>query len=533
MIRRKTALVKNAREGWGGSRLDSQTHAEMFRTQTPTYFGMLDASIFSAAIDSQQINKRWVYLTEAQGNVYYTDPGQSRYSWRMMGKIEADARITRVDANLGTQPGKMKTEFKIYLDRGWFHEPILLKTDSDESPLLRIVGHPTQTSLGDWEYVCVLQTGSDATFIDPKYLQVNGRVIDAATSGGDELYEKYGGDYFANRFELESQIGYVSRKVEVTDKFIRMEKAGIPFSYSIKGAGGGTFADSKALGVGYTYQPGLADKTKAAEYKQGSFVTMAEARLGERLNEDKNNLMEFGQIETTTDWDKGRQITVGAGWRQIRRESPHYYEHSGDLTLYDIASRLEAVYNTVVAPGGPSVVLSTGKAGLAWFSRMVNAEAGFSPFILSGDFFIERNSDTGIHSNPLTWGFQFTRIKMANGLELVVMYDPSKDNTRLYREKVPGTDYTYESFTFDVVDLADVDGAPQMAKTRSNVAMVKESMKEEYFNVGNVYDIHTGAITNGGKVASTDKMAGIYRESSCALAIWDVSRVLSFVYKRA
>lgn len=530
MIRRKTALVKNARQGWGGSRLDSYTHAELFRDQSPEYFGMMDSLIFSSAINDERINKRWVYLTEAQGNVYYTSPGKSRYSWRMMGKIEADARITRVDANLGTQPGKMHNEFKIYLDRGWFHEPVLLKTDSDDAPLLRIVGHPVQTSIGDWEYTVKLQTGNEGTFINPSYLAVNNRVIDAATSGGDELYTKYGGDYFANRFELESQIGYVARKFEVTDKFIRMEMQGksAGMSYSI---GGKSFSDGGALGVGYTYQPGLADKTKAAEYKHGSFVSMAEARLGERIAEDKNMLMERGEMETTNDWDTGRPITVGAGWRQVRRESPHYYEHSGDMTLYDLYNRLANVYNSVTSVGGPTVHLSTGRGGLEWFSRMVNAEAGLSPFALQGDFFI-RNTTNSAHPNSLSWGAQFTEIKMTNGLTLVVSYDPCKDNDRYYREKVPGTDYTFESFTFDVVDLGDVDAAPAEARTRSNIAMVKESMKEEYYSVGNVYDIHTGAILNGGKASSTDKMCGIYRESSCGLAVWDVGRIFSAVYKR-
>lgn len=530
MIFRKSALVKNARAGWGGTRLDSYTHAELFRDQSPEYFGMVDSQLFSTAINDQRINKKWVFLTEAQGNVYYTSPGKSRYSWRMMGKIEADARITRVDANLGTQPGKMHNEFKIYLDRGWFHEPVLFKTDSDDAPLLRIIGHPIPTSFGDWEYTCKLQTSDEVTFIDPSYLQVNNRVIDASTSGGDELYEKYGGDYFANRFELESQIGYVNRKFEVTDKFIRMEMQGktAGMGYSI---GGQSYQDGAALGVGYTYQPGLADKTKATEYKHGNFISMAEARLGERLAEDKNMLMERGQLETTTDWETGRPITVGAGWRQVRKESPHYFEHSGDLSLYDLYNRLATIYNSVTGVGEPTVVLSTGRGGLEWFSRMVNAEAGLSPFVLAGDFFIRKTTNSA-HSNSLSWGSQFTEIRMTNGMTLVVMYDPSKDNDRYYREKVPGTNYTYESFTFDVVDLADVDGVPAEAKSRSNIAMVKESMKEEYYSVGNVYDIHTGAITNGGRASSTSKLCGIYRESSAGLAVFDVSKIFSAVYRR-
>lgn len=530
MIRRTTALVKNARAGWGGSRLDSYTHAELFRDQSPEYFGMIDSWIFSSTVNGDMVNKPWLWMTEAQGNVYYTQPGKSRYSWRMMGRIEADARITRVDANLGAQPGKMHTEFKIYLDRGWYQEPTLLKTDSDDAPLLRILGKPVQTSYGDYEYTVKLQTGSEATFIDPSYLAADRRVIDAATSAGDELWEKYAGDYFANRFELESQLGYVARGFEVTDKFIRMEMQGMnPGSYSI---GGKSFADGKALSVGYTYQPGLSDKTKAQEYKHGSFITMAEARLGERLAEDKNVLMDLGQLETTTDWESGRPITVGAGWKEVRRESPHYFEHSGDLTLYDLYNRLANVYNTVTGIGQPTVYLRAGRGGIEWFSRMVNAEAGLSPFVLMDTNFLYKTTNTAT-PRALGWGAQFTEILMTNGLKLVVVNDPTKDNPRYYREKVPGTDYNYESFTFDVIDLGDTEAAPAEARTRSNIAMVKESMKTEYFSVGNVYDIHTGAIQNGGRAASTSKLAGIYREDSCGLAVWDISRIFTAKYVHA
>ncbi len=529
MLRRRSAIEKVTRSGWGGSYADSFTHAQMFRTYGPTYFGMVDAQLFSSQIDSNIINKPWVWMTMAQGNHMTTEPGHTDYSWRLAEDVQADARITKKDSNLATYPGKGGIEFRIYLDRGWFHEPVLLKTDSHDAPLLRILGHPVQISANEWEYTVKLQTGDPNAWLDPKYLEAGRRIIDGGTSTADELNYKYGGDYFANMFELQSHIGYVGRKVEVTDKFIRLEMNGKSggMSYGISG-NGGTFTDGAAVGVGYVYQPGLTDKTKSKLVQQGSFVSMAEVRLGERILEDKNFMMEFGQTEVTVDPETGRPIKVAPGWRQVRKDG-HYFPHNGSLNLYDIYQKVQDLFTTRYGIGEPKVVMRTGKGGIEMFSQLVKAEAGLNPFTLLDSFFVSR-TNSEISPNALKYGAQFTEILMPNGITLTVMYDPTKDNPRYYPEKVPGTNYSYESFTFDVLDLGATDAAPAGARSRSNIAMVWEEAYEEYYMTSNVYDIFTGAKKNGEVVALQDKQAGIYRGSSCALAVWDTSRILSMPY---
>ena len=134
----------------------------------------------------------------------------------------------------------------------------MLKTESHDAPLLRIIGHPVQISANEWQYTVKLQDGNPSSFIDATYFEAGRRVIDGGTSTSDELNYKYGGDYFANVFELQSHIGYLGRKVEVTDKFIRLEMGGksAGLSYGISGRGG-SYSDGNAIGVGYVYQPCL------------------------------------------------------------------------------------------------------------------------------------------------------------------------------------------------------------------------------------------------------------------------------------
>jgi hypothetical protein len=529
MLRRRTAVEKVVRSGWGGTYFDSFSHARMFRDYGPTYFGMIDARLFSSDIESNIINRKWVWLTQAQGNIMSTQPGHTDYCWRLSEDVLTDLRITRVDPNLPAQPGKGNTEFFIYGDNGFFHEPVLLKTDSADAPLLRIIGKPVEVTPTEWRYTVKLQDGSPTSWIDSKWLQPNRRLIDGGTSTADELNYKYGGDTYGNVFELQSHIGYVGRKVELTDKFLRLEMDGKSsnMGYSISG-NGGSYSDGKAIGVGYIYQPALDDKTQTRTIPAGSFITMAEARLGERLAEDKNFMMEFGRAEVTVDPDTKRPLKVAPGWRQIRRDG-HYHPHNGSLTLYDIYERLQDVFTTRYYIGEPEVVLSTGKGGIEMFSRLVKEEAGLNPFTLVDSFFVSRTSSEAT-SNALKYGAQFTEILMPNGVSLKVMYDPTKDNPRYYPEKVPGTSYSYESFTFDIIDLGQTNAAPAAARSRSNISMVYEEAYEEYFMVSNVYDIYTGAKKSGENVGVLDKQMGIYRGSSCALAVWDTSRIMSMPF---
>ena len=528
MLRRRSALEKVARKGWGGSYLDSFTHAELFRSYGPTYFGMVDAQLFSSEIESNIINKPWVWLTAAQGNMMSTDPGKNDYCWRLAEDVEADARLTRGITGI-TYPGLGNSEFQIYLDRGWFHEPVLLKTESHDAPLLRIVGHPVQISANEWQYTVKLQDGNPSSFIDATYFEAGRRVIDGGTSTSDEMNYKYGGDYFANVFELQSHIGYLGRKVEVTDKFIRLEMGGksAGLSYGISGRGG-SYSDGNAIGVGYVYQPGLKDKTTSKKIPTGSFVTMAEARLSERINEDKNFMAEFGRNEVTVDPETGRPLKVAPGWRQLRKDG-HYRPHNGSLTLYNIYEKLQDVFTTRYSVGEPVVVLKTGKGGIEMFSRLVKEEAGLAPFTLVDSYFVGR-AESEITPNALKFGAQFTEVLMPNGITIKVMYDPTKDNPRYYPEKVPGTHYSYESFTFDCLDLGQTDAAPASATSRSNIVGVYEEAYEEYFMVSNVYDIYSGAKKNGENVAVLDKQAGIYRGTSFGINFWDMSRVLTMPY---
>ena len=67
---RKSALQVTEYKAFGGTFFDSISHAAMFRDEKAYDFGVMTAGLFSSTKMMGLTNKRWSYLTIAQGNVY-------------------------------------------------------------------------------------------------------------------------------------------------------------------------------------------------------------------------------------------------------------------------------------------------------------------------------------------------------------------------------------------------------------------------------------------------------------------------------
>lgn len=322
-MNRKTALQTVERHAFGGSYFDSITHAAMFRKYSPYNFGVKSAQLFTSELGSHLINKKFTYYTVAQGNVYMLPGGVDDYEWYLVADADVDFRATDLLVAANSQPGKGTLPFRIALDRDWLHEPVIIKTESDRLPLLRIIGHPTQLSANSWEYEVELQTSDPNAYIPVSYLQPGKRFIDVTTSVSDELNTKYGGDQYGEMFKLQSWTGNFARKAEFSDKFIRTEiacreegrKMPQNMGYSI---GSKVYKDG-AVGSGYVYQ----NKFKTSEnttIEAGVFVSKIEARLEERLQRDREMNAEFGQLEKGVDRDSSMVRKVAPGWRQLVRD---------------------------------------------------------------------------------------------------------------------------------------------------------------------------------------------------------------------
>lgn len=520
---RKSALVTHERTAWGGNYFDSFTHANMFRSYTPFNFGVKSAQLFSSEIGSDIVNKKFTYFTIAQKNAYTLPGGVDDYTWYLMADMDVEFRFTELLVDATAQVGKGNIPFKIALDRDWLSEPAVIKVANSNVPLLRILGHPTQRSANSWEYEVELQTGDPNIWMPAQYLQPGQPAIRVTSFVSDEMNTKYAPDQYGEMFKLYNWCANYANKAEFTDKFIRTEieakKKGVTAMGEYKV--GNTTMKGAAVSSGFVYQTSLINH-EGKSISKGTFISAIEARLEERTNHDREMAMEWGQLQKTVDRDSGRTIKIPAGWRSLVKDG-HYMEQNGSLTLNMLFEYLNNIFLTRKNFKDRKIKIAGGEGAIQFLSNLIFEE--YSSIVTVDTLFAQkRNDPNGYHANELQYGAQFTKILMTNGIEVEIMYDPTKDNRQLFPELAPGTQRTLESYSMDIFDFGVTDQTPQGANSE-NMCMVMQDGVESYFTVSNVYNFETGAEKSGGNVYSPSKELGIYKEMSGSLNIWDVSRV--------
>lgn len=509
---------------------DSKTWASMFRSYTPTHLGMMSANVFARQLNSEVIDKPFLYHSLGQGNYCTLPAGNPNYTWELGEDANTRFMIVDVDPNLGTTPGKNGEKIVFYLDRGGAHEPVVLTTESSQMAGIRILGQPVQEGERRFRYVGVIQDGDPNSFIDPSFLEVGKSLFDAYTSVSAELNYKRAGVTFGSSTVLSGVTGKVARKIEFTDRFIKLEiaarKSGnVPNdTYNFAGKKYNT-----AIGAGYVIHEKVSGKVGLKErINQGHFIHMADAILEDRINMDLEMMAVKGRMEKTNDVDTNYEITVAAGWLQKSKDG-NYFQNSGSLTIGDLYQKIKVLTNLSNSFSNRTFLIKTGSDGLEWASKTIKDEAGISPFIFDSNHFIDTTSAQ--HTDKaLRWGSQFTEIRMPNGYILKFVFDPSKDNPEIYPELNPFTGMPKESSSFDIIDLGETDAAPTTAATKSNMCWVMQPDEEEYFTVSNVYDMYTGSVKNGGNVAVDSKTSSINREKTGSLEFWDISRTMRIEY---
>ena len=116
---RVTAFKTTQYKHLGSTFFDSTAHANLFRSDNVHSFGVMTSMLFSATNNLGLTNKRWNYLTEAQGNYEVLPPGFNEYSWVNVGDADVDLRIVKKYVSASEQVGKNRGTFLVGVDRPW------------------------------------------------------------------------------------------------------------------------------------------------------------------------------------------------------------------------------------------------------------------------------------------------------------------------------------------------------------------------------------------------------------------------------
>lgn len=523
-MERQTALKITEYKGFGGSMFDSIAHAALFRDDEPYQFGVMTSRLFSSTTMMGAVNKRWTYLTIAKGNYYTIPGGKNEYDWSVVGDADIEFRITK-KLETSTTPGKGGALFDIALDRNWVKEPVTLKTESDNAPLLEIIGQPEPLGAHSWKYTVKLQDGNPNSYLDPQYLEAGKIMTRGGTRISNEENTKYGTDSYAGMEKLRSVVGQHGDEVKFTDKFIRQEmaaaKKGVSNTGSYEDSDGKRYRDG--FGRGKIYQANLKAKGKNDTIQKGFFITKAEERLLERVEMDREIMCEWGRLQVDIDRDSRRVKKSAPGWRQLVRDG-QYFPHGGSFTLNQLYDWLHQVFYRRRGFKNRKPYLCGGTGAISYLSTLIAAQASIFQTTEPGFGARKASDPVGVHENEYEWGYQFTSIKLPMGVVARIMYDPIKDDDRYFKEKAPGSYLPLESFQIDILEFGKTEDAAENA-SGENIFMAVEDNVDYYFSVSNAIDWKRGVIKSGENIYRFGKNLEIYRELSGSIGVWDTGSI--------
>lgn len=516
MIRQLTAFKTTEYETLGSTFFDSIAHAELFRSNNVHQFGVMTSQLFSTTNNLGITNKRWIYMTEAQGNYRELPPGMDDYSWVNAGDLSTDIRIVKKFVSSSEQVGKNNLSFRVGVDKPWYGEPAQLKTENDNAPLLSIVGQPYAE--GSYYVIEVkLQDGRSDVWIDDKYFDV-GRTL---VQGGSKVSIEQNGKYrnigpWGDAVKLRSHVGQVAAEIEFSDRFLKLEAAARSAGNKYTSVDGNRYSD--AFSRGHIYYANLGVPGSKKKVQKGFFLGVAEERLLEAVEYDCNFMMEFGHNEITLDEESKRSIKVAPGWRQLYKDG-QYFTHSGYFTLQWLVDKLHMVMFRKRRFKNRKPMLVGGTGAITFVSQLISENAVFTNSTEPGFAIKKTSNPTGVHENEYAYGFQFTEFMAPMGVKVQIMYDPAKDDPTIYKEKAPGSYLPLESFQIDILDFGETEDAMENGR-QDNITMIKQSMGDYYFSIANAYQ-RTGPVNDGSNVYEFGKDLSIKREKSGSLGVWD------------
>lgn len=498
---------------YGGSTFNSVHLSRMFKDESSHEFGVQVSKMFSSSDKFDR--KPLTYMTMGKGN-YETIVGDT-YSWTLFGDDNVSVYVTEVPNATAAlvKPGFNKSQFQIILSEGYLKEPDVLLLDNNSLPMLEIVGESTQLGADRYLYTVRQQTNDDNSWIPLSEIAVGIQVRKVSTSIGDEDNGVWGTDHMSTGIKLQSQIGYFGEEFKMTDKALRRAKTGAAGSKSRS-------KENKALTTGVAF----ALKDSAGNFvDRAGFVEMGIARLINRVENDREYAMHFGQ-PTRTMSHNGRTIKkTGPGYRLLCRDGYEEF-YNGTLTAQRLQDYFHGIFLQKVPGEQREIVVDTGEAGMIIMHNLLAAEARA---YLQVDTHMTSKASYNVAGvqNPLATGGQYIEYRGLNGINVKLMYNPMKDDRQYCGRMHPVLqNFTVDSFRMDIYDFGTSDG-------EANMSMLVEENTEVFAYTGGLQTLQAGYIKDGSQVPNFYRGMHAIREVSGGLWIKDTSRVGALIFDPA
>ena len=246
----------------------------------------------------------------------------------------------------------------------------------------------------------------------------------------------------------------------------------------------------------------------------------------QQFSDYKNNALAFGRSNRNANGEymnigkSGVSIKTGAGlYEQMEVANTTFYNQFALKLIEDALYELSAAK---LGMGDRYFLIKTGERGAIQFHKAVLREvSGWSQFTLNGDALgIVQKTQSNLHSNALSAGFQFVEYKAPNGVRVKIDVDPYYDDPVRNKIQHPlgGPAFSYR---YDIMDIGTMD-QPNIFK-----CTVKGDTEYRGYQWG-IRNPFTGE-KNNPYMSFDEDAAVIHKMATLGICVLDPTRTLSLI----
>ena len=429
------------------------------------------------------------------------------YTWDIIGSarrsiplIEArtiDGTVVGIeDANVGanTEP------FYLVFGEDWFADGEVISGNLNEIYPMRILGDPKIE--GTNAVYCVELMAGNTDGIPAERLQVGERFTVEYAPVEKELSRRVGDIRFVTPVSMRNEFSRVRIQHKVPGSMLN-KKLACCIPMVKRDANGKMQKDTSNYWMHYV-----------------------EWELELQFQEYKDNLVMFGRSNRNRNGEymnigkSGNVIKMGAGLlEQMEVANTYYYNHFSlkllERALYDISV-------SKLSMGERTFVIKTGERGAALFHKAANDMlSGWTQFVLDNNSTkVVQRTNSELHSNALSFGYQITEYKAPNGVVVRVETDPWYDDPVRNKIEHP-LGGPAMSYRFDIMDIGTMD-QPNIFKCKIKG---QEDIRGYQWGLRNPF---TGQM--GNPYMSFDEDSAIFhRYAALGVCVLDPTRTLSLI----
>ena len=430
------------------------------------------------------------------------------YTWDVIGSarrsiplVEArDINGLVVTADTEYNIGANTEPFYLVFGEDWFADGEVIVGNLNEIYPMRILGDPKIE--GTNAVYCVELMGGNTDGIPVERLLAGERFTIEYAPVEKELSRRVGDIRFVTPVQMRNEFSRVRIQHKVPGSMLN-KKLAMSIPMVKRDASGKMVKDTSNVWMHYV-----------------------EWELELQFQEYKDNLIMFGRSNRNRNGEymnigkSGNVIKMGAGLlEQMEVANTYYYNHFSlkllEKALYDISV-------SKLSMGERTFVIKTGERGAALFHKAANDMlSGWTQFVVDNSSVkVVQRTNSELHSNALSFGYQITEYKAPNGVTVRVEADPWYDDPVRNKIEHP-LGGPAMSYRFDIMDIGTMD-QPNVFKCKIKG---QEDIRGYQWGLRNPF---TGQM--GNPYMSFDEDSAIFhRYAALGVCVLDPTRTLSLI----